>query len=453
MTFELGIEGGTVVSPQGRSRANVYVADGTVAAVTPERLETADRVDATGLLVLPGAVDTHVHLMDPSATEREDFPTGTSAAAKAGVTTIIEHAHGGPVRTPADLDDKRRYLHDRSVVDYALAAHAWPDQIGSVEGLWRAGVAFLKVFTCTTHGVPGFDPAGLLRLFRASASIGGICLVHCEEETITADAERELRAAGREDPGVIIEWRSREAEMTALAVVAQLARLTGARTVTAHVSSVDALDVVDRERSAGAPITAETCPQYVSLLENEILQEGPFRKFTPPARARGPEDLADMWMAVNEGRIDHFSTDHAPSTVEQKEHGSIWDVHFGLPGLDTTFPFLLDAAASGSITYERLVGVYAESPARTYGLYPRKGHLGVGADADLALVDADARWTVQNDDVVSRAGWSPFAGRSFVGRTVETFVRGRRIVHEGKVVEGPGYGRFLPGPGHRRGKS
>ena len=169
MTFDLGIEGGTVVTPEGRARLNLYVRDGAVAALTSDREPASESVDAAGLLVLPGMVDTHVHLMDPSATEREDFPTGTAAAARAGVTTIVEHAHGGPIRTPEDLREKRRYLRDRSCVDFGLAAHAWPDRIDQVDGLWRAGVTFLKVFTCTTHGVPGFDAAHLLRLFRATA--------------------------------------------------------------------------------------------------------------------------------------------------------------------------------------------------------------------------------------------------------------------------------------------
>jgi dihydroorotase-like cyclic amidohydrolase len=156
-----------------------------------------------------------------------------------------------------------------------------------------------------------------------------------------------------------------------------------------------------------------------------------------------------MWAAVADGRIDHLSTDHAPSTRAQKTDGSIWDVHFGLPGLDTTLPFLLDAAASGTISYERIVEVFCESPARVYGLYPRKGRLAVGADADVVLVDPEAGWTVRDQDVLSRAGWSPFAGRTFTGHAVATYLRGRRIAHDGRVVEGPGFGRFIPGPGSR----
>jgi dihydroorotase len=445
--FDLGIEGGTVVSPHGRTRENLYARDGVVVAATTERLDATRRVDASGLLVMPGGVDTHVHLMDPAAPDREDFPTGTRAAARAGVTTIVEHTHAGPVRTAADLQDKRHYLSDRSLVDYGLAAHAWPDHIDHIASLWRAGVAFVKVFTCTTHGVPGFNAGALLQLFRATSAAGAVCLVHCEDETITEDAERQLREAGRNDPRVIVEWRSREAELTALAVVAQLARLTGAAVVAAHVSHVAALSVVERERDAGASLTVETCPQYLSLLEGEIEESGAFRKFTPPARARNDDDLRAMWAALADGRIDHISTDHAPSTAKQKTSGSIWDVHFGLPGLDTTFPVLLDGAARGAISYERLVEVYAATPATTFGLAPRKGSLSVGADADVVLVDPSAAWTVRNEDIVSKAGWSPFAGRTLSGRVVATFLRGQLLVEEGSVVAEPGTGRFLHGAG------
>ena len=209
MTFDLGIEGGVLVSPAGRTPRNLYLADGVVAAISTERHAATRVVDARGLLVMPGMVDTHVHLMDPAATEREDFPTGTAAAARAGVTTIVEHTHAGPVRTAQDLDEKRNYLRDRSRVDFGLAAHAWPDSIDQIPDLWRGGVTFVKVFTCTTHGVPGFDAAHLLRLFRRTAEVGALCLVHCEDETITEAAEAELRRAGRDDPAVIPEWRSR----------------------------------------------------------------------------------------------------------------------------------------------------------------------------------------------------------------------------------------------------
>src|SRR5690606_668944 len=154
----------------------------------------ARTVDASGLLVLPGAVDTHVHLMDPGSTDRGDFPTGSAAAAAAGVTTIIEHTHGQPVRTVADLKDKRTYLNGRSAVDFGLAAHAWPGHTDAVAALWANGISFFKLFTCTTHGVPGHDAAALRAHLEATALVGAISLMHCEDESLTAHAEALLRA-------------------------------------------------------------------------------------------------------------------------------------------------------------------------------------------------------------------------------------------------------------------
>lgn len=440
MRYRLGIEGGEVVTPAGRRRANVYVDAGRIASVGEEQRSADDVVDASGLLVFPGMVDVHVHLMDPADTSREDFPTGTAAALRSGVTTIVEHTHARPVVAVADLDEKRRYLAGRSRTDFGLAAHAWPDRLDEVPGVWAAGAAFVKAFTCTTHGVPGFDAEHLRRLFDVAARCGAVCLLHCEDERLTREAERELRDEGRDDGGVVPAWRNRRAELEALDEASSLAAAAGARAIAAHVSSVDAL-------AAAEGLLAETCPQYLTLLEGEVLVEGPLRKFTPPARARAQADLDAMWDAVADGRIDYVASDHAPSTLAQKRSGSIWDVHFGLPGLDTTLAALLDGAAAGRLSYERVAEVYAERPAQLYGLWPRKGSLAVGADADVVLVDPEERWLVRNEDVLSKAGWSPFAGRTFVGRAVRTYLRGELVADAGRVVGEPGFGRFLAGAG------
>jgi dihydroorotase (multifunctional complex type) len=432
---DLGIEGGTVITSRGRSRANVYVSDGKISAVTADLKAAKERVDASGLFVMPGMIDAHVHFMDPSATEREDFITGSRAAAGAGVTTVVEHTHSGPVRTAAELREKAAYLQGRSLVDFALGAHAWIDMADQVGPLWRAGAAFIKAFTCTTHGVPGHNPAQLLTLLQACAGAGATCLVHCEEESLTANAAAALHHEHREDGGIVPAWRNREAELVAVATAAELARSSGARVVVAHASNHEVLSL------ARPSCLIESCPQYLMLLEAEVLDKGSLRKFTPPARARSQADLDAMWAALAEGAIDYISSDHAPATIEQKRAGSIWDVHFGLPGIDTTFAVLLDGAHRGLITYERVVEVYSEKPATIYGLSPRKGSLKPGADADIVIVDPSASWTVQDSDVRSKAGWSPFSGRTFVGRAVRTFLRGKQPK--------AGSGMFLAGPGSR----
>jgi dihydroorotase (multifunctional complex type) len=443
---DLLIAGGTVVTPAGRRRANLAVSQGRIAYVGGESPSARKVVDAAGLFVLPGGVDTHVHLMDPGSPEREDFPTGTSAAAAAGVTTIVEHSHGQPVRTVSDLQDKRRYLEGRSNVDYGLAAHAWPGHHREVAPLWAAGVSFFKLFTCTTHGVPGHSPAALKQHLEATVLCDAMTLMHCEDESLTEYAEDLLRSEGRTDGALLPEWRNRDAELVAAAVAALLVRRTGARATVAHVSHPDVASYVARERAAGARLAAESCPQYFLLREEEVDEHGALRKFTPPARARTDGDEVQMWRLLREGVLTHISTDHAPSTLAQKAEGDIWNVHFGLPGLDSTMPLLLDAAARGHLAYEDVARVYAEVPARTYGLWPRKGRIGPGADADLVLVDAGATHTLRNETVLSKAGWTPYHGRAATGRVVRTYLRGQLIAEDGKPGEAR-HGRFLPGPG------
>jgi dihydroorotase (multifunctional complex type) len=440
--LDLLIAGGTVVTPTGRRRLHVGVRGGVVVHLGPQTPSAARTVDAAGLLILPGGVDTHVHLMDPGSPEREDFPTGTSAAAASGVTTIVEHSHGTPVRTVADLRDKTEYLRDRSNVDFGLAAHAWPGATAEVGPLWAAGVSFFKVFTCTTHGVPGHDAARLHEHLTASARAGAVSLLHCEDESLTEAAETLLRATGRSDGSVLPDWRSRDAELVAAAVAGLLVRRTGARASVAHVSHPEVAEYLVRERGRGAALHAEGCPQYFLLREEEALEQGALRKFTPPARARTDEDEAEMWQLLRIGVLAHMFSDHAPSTLEQKRAGDIWNVHFGLPGLDSTMALLLDAAARGFLSYEDVVRVYSEAPARIYGLWPRKGALAIGADADILLVDPGESRTLRSSDVLSKAGWTPFDGRRVRGRVVRTYLRGSLVAEAGRPLD-ERTGRFV----------
>jgi dihydroorotase (multifunctional complex type) len=441
--YELAIKNATLVEPTGRYRAHLYVRNGRIAAIGLLDGPADRTIDASGLFLLPGMVDGHVHFMDPAATEREDFITGSSAAAVGGVTTVIEHTHAGPLLSPDAVREKAAYLADRSVVDYGLIAHIWPNMIDRVPAIWRAGASAFKVFTCETHGVPAILPGDMLRLLRMVAGFDGLCLVHCEDEFITADNERRLKAAGRKDPLVIPEWRTREAEAVAVNTVALLAGLTGARVIIAHASRPAVLDLVKRERRLGARLWAESCPQYFYLEESEIRTQGALRKFTPPARSA--EEAAGLWDRLRRGDITHIQTDHAPATRPQKAEGNgdIWQPHFGLPGVETTLAMMLNGVNEGKLTLERLVGAVAEVPARLHGLYPRKGSLRVGADADLVLVDLDHERILSDDQVVSKAGWTPYAGRRIRGGPVMTFVRGELVAENGRVVARPGTGRWV----------
>lgn len=435
----LTFKGGTLVSAMGQTRADLVAVDGKVSAVgdvTP----VGKVMDVSGLLLLPGMVDTHVHLMDPGSTEREDFPTGTRAAAARGVTTIVEHTHSRPVKSSTDLTEKRDYLEGRSNVDYGLAAHVWPDTVDEIPELVGAGITFVKMFTCDTHGVPGLAPDSMAAALDVLAAVDGRALIHNEDQSLTASAERRLKAAGRFDPALLNEWRSREAELVAVASTAALALSSGAHVTFAHVSNPDVLDVVSEFRGLGADIAAEACPQYFTLEESEVEEHGSFRKFTPPARIRTEADRGAMWNAVRDGRFTLFSTDHAPSTRGQKTAGDIWAAPFGLPGLDTTLPFLIDAALSGRLTLSDVVRLYSTRPARQYRL--PKGTLDVGADADIVIIDPAGSWEVNGPDVVSKAGWSPYEGRTFAGSIVGTYLRGAQVAGDGVPCDAR-TGRFI----------
>ncbi|MDQ3860998.1 MAG: amidohydrolase family protein, partial [Actinomycetota bacterium] len=188
MRFDCEIANATLLEPKGRYRGTIAISGERVAGILEEPSGNAARtIDAEGLVALPGMVDQHVHFMDPGDNAREDFIRGSSAAAVGGVTTVVEHTHSNPVLTAEDLREKREYLKDRSVIDFGLMAHVFPDTIKHVPDLWEDGVAIFKAFTCTTHGVPGLLPDDLLRLFRSLFEAGARGLVHCEDEFITED--------------------------------------------------------------------------------------------------------------------------------------------------------------------------------------------------------------------------------------------------------------------------
>lgn len=441
MKFDCEIANATIVDPGGRYRGTISISGEKVGGILAEPSGNAARtIDAEGLVALPGMVDQHVHFMDPGDTAREDFIRGSGAAAVGGVTTVVEHTHSNPVLNAEDLREKREHLKDRSVIDFGLMAHVFPDTIKHVPDLWEEEVAMFKAFTCTTHGVPGLLPDDLLRLFRSLSNTGARALVHCEDEFITEDNEERLRAALREDYAVIPEWRSTEAELVAVNTVALLARLTGANITVAHASQPSVVDLVRRERELGATLSIESCPQYFYLDADDVREHGPTRKFTPPARELPAGEL--MWERLAGGEIDLISTDHAPSTLDQKFGSDIWDCPFGLPGVETTLIMLLNAVAEEKVTLERLVRTYSETPARLLGLYPRKGAIRVGSDADIVLVDTEQEHVLSNENIVSKAGWTPFDGRCVKGQPVMTILRGQVVAESGKVTAGPGVGRF-----------
>ncbi len=442
--FDLELGPVEIVNGFGRA-AGVYinVKDGTIAAMSKEKLGMArEYKDTGGLTALPGMVDEHVHFMDPGETHREDFIRGSSAAAVGGVTTVIEHTHGQPVRDVEVLKDKAAYLRNRALVDYGLAAHVWPEDIPHIAELWHAGVMFFKVFTASTHGVPGLTSDELMQAFSKMAAAGARTLVHCEDESILAGNRKRLGEEGRSDNQVILDWRSREAEQMAVLATAYLVERTGVTATLAHVSHPQVVALANHFRQTfSGTLRLEICPQYLALDEEDVRQWGSLRKFTPPPR--GAEERKGLWSLVRSGEIFSLATDHAPSTREQKMAGTVWDAPFGLPGVETTLPVMLDFVARGFLSLERLVQLYSTNPAKAWGLFPRKGVLAVGSQADIVLVDEKKSWEIRDDLIISKAGWTPYAGRHVTGWVHQTYCRGILAAEDRRICGEPGIGRWV----------
>jgi dihydroorotase (multifunctional complex type) len=446
MQFDVLIRGGTLVASHACAAADLGIRAGRIAAIGEElpRREAAQVIEAQGRYVLPGAVDGHIHLMDPGFTQREDATSGSLAAARGGVTTLIDHHRSDPqVFTAEILAEKRRYFEDKMHVDFALMGGLNLTNAGALRAMWEAGAVCFKGFTCFLHGAEALLPGSLKEIMTEVRRFDGLVQLHCEEDSILRANESRLKREGRRDPLSVAEYRSRDAERIAAANAVDMAQLTGCRLIVAHVSQPDILQRIAAARAADARVYAESCGQYFILDESDLEEKGPYAKFTPPVRSAA--EVAGMWRALARGAVDMVNSDHCPLTRAEKESGreDIWKAAFGIPGVETTTRILLDGVAAGRIDIRDVVRVRCENPARIYGLDHRKGFLLPGYDADLVIVDTAAEETLSDDAVVSKCGWTPLAGRRLRGDVLTTLVRGRVVMDERDLVGPKGWGEFV----------
>ena len=442
MKPDLVVKNAKVVNSLGTYEGHILIKDGQVLAMASElNGEPESVIDAEGLHVIPGMVDDHVHMMDPGHTEREDFTTGTQASARGGATTVIEHHRTLPPVFSADLlREKSEYLKDKSVVDFAQLGGLAPDNLHELRPMWEAGALGFKGFLVELHGAPMLSEGVLLDIMREVKSFNGTCLYHCESDTICRKGQEKLEEEGRTDYRSMLDWRSMEAEYMASMELIHLVELTGCQSTIAHVSQPRILEAIQTARRRGAPIYAESCPQYFYLTEEEGERRGPWAKFTPPPRPK--EVLDGMRAALGKGWVDILATDHCPHVKEDKEKGldNIHEAPFGIPGIDTTSRMMLNAVNEGWLTLGHLVQMMCEQPARLYNIFPKKGALQPGSDADLLIVDMDRKETLTNDSMVSKCGWTTYDGMETTGAPVLTMVRGHVVMKDGRVTGEAGIG-------------
>jgi dihydroorotase len=455
----LTIRSRRILTPDGWRDGVVVVRDGRVADICDAGSEPpAERaVDAEGHVVIPGLIDTHVHLRDPGFTDKEDFTAGTRAAAAGGVTTVIDMPNVQPPTTDAArLRAHYANAKAKSVVDFGHnTAATVPENIAE---LAAAGATGFKVFMMTDVGrdyphMPGVavdDHATLYRIAEEVAKTGRPLFVHCHDQSLyQLFVDRAWDTSGRDFRSYARAWRSGEGIVvdSGVALMLLIQRETGVRLHILHLSTIGGVEMIARAKAEGRQVTAEVNPHalYIANSWATVERLGPY--------ALGmwiPEDhAAAVRQAVLDGTADVIGTDHSPHTIDEKEIG--WTDMFAAPGGSPIIQhylslFLTEVNQGGGITLERVVELCSSAPAKLLDLYPRKGAIAVGSDADLVVIDMDREMVIRAAETYYKCGWTNLEGRAVKGVPIMTVLRGRIVAEDGVVVGQPGYGELVTPP-------
>ena len=459
---DLLIRGGTVVTAQGSRLADVAITDGSITAVESDvsgvaRDGAVDAIDATGLLVLPGAVDVHTHTRVATDSEPDRFFTDSVAAAFGGTTTFLAFNNPGTGASPAaersllaGLREWRAATERDSAIDYAVSlaiSGRMDDPIGELPAMVDEGVATAKAFMVFDFRL---DDRRLFDAMRTLGARGGMLQVHCEDPVLIDTAVADALARGDTAPRFHASSRTTEAEAVATHRAMAFARAADAPVHVVHLSSSAALEHVREAKASGVRAHAETCPHYLSLTRDRYdapdFETVAGSVISPPLRAQ--EDQDALWAGLADGSLDLIATDHVPDRlgVEKAEarKGVPFDrISNGAPGIETLLSIAYsEGVAKGRLTVERMVDLLSTTPARLFGL-AHKGAIEVGRDADLVLFDPNASRTLTASELHHTSDYTPYEGFPLTGQVRSVFVRGRPVIRDGAFVGTRGDGRFV----------
>ena len=461
--FDLIVRGGTVVTGADVTVCDVGIRHGRIAALGLDLGEAATIVDATGKLVLPGGIDSHVHIAQPSGpdvVQSDDFESGTRSAAFGGNTTVI----------PFCLQERGQGLrqainayHEKSAgqcyVDYGfhlIVSDPTPNVLGQeLPAAIADGYSSFKVFM-TYEGLALTDEQ-ILDVMTVAKGTGALVMVHAENYDIIRHLTAKLESEGKIAPRFHATSRPIPAEREATHRACTLAEVAGVPLVIVHVSNGEAIEEIQRARARGVKVLAETCPQYLMLTAKDLEglnMEGAKYVCSPPPRDKPSQDAC--WAGIEQGIFDFYSSDHCPfryndekGKLTPKGRTSFRWVPNGIPGIETRLPILFsEGVVKGRIDLPHFVRIAATNHAKAYGLYPKKGCIAIGADADIAIWDPTLTKTIRHADLHDGSDYTPYEGIEVTGWPVTTMVRGRIVVEDGVLKAAKGTGAFLP-----RGKS
>ena len=420
INFDLVVQNGRVYTSTGQKTIDIWIKDGRVAELGgPHRAE--EKIDANGMLVLPGAIDAHVHFRDPGPNYKEDWASGSFAAAAGGVTTVIDQPNTDPVTLDArSFEQKLDLARHRSVVDFGLNGGA-----GKIKELANAGGLAIGEIFCYEH-----SDQELQRILAEVKGAGMLATIHAEDGLIIKEKTQSLLS--RHEPEVYSQARPIASEVAAIEkVLAWSDRLH-----ICHLSTGLGLMTVRTAKKNGKKVTSEVTPHHLFFNIKDYRRQGSYLKMNPPLRLQADNDA--LWAGLRDGSIDILASDHAPHLPEEKED-DIWEAPPGVPGVETILPLMLFAVKRNMIRLERLVDALATKPAEIFGL-PAKGAIEIGKDADLVIIDPKAVSRINAERLHSRADWTPFDGFEAIFPKT-TLVRGV-VVYDGDLEVSPGFGRF-----------
>ena len=445
------IKNGLVVLEQQAAPLDIRIEGECIHALEPNiQPAPGDRViDAAGKIVLPGAVDSHVHYHMPTATgfNADDFTSGSACAVVSGTTTIMDFADPTLGKTlPEAMEYRLAEAKGASYADYSMHAELTGDyymDLAQLTQLKRMGICALKIYT--TYGSSEFPPERLPELFAEAKKQGMITLVHAEDNDVILRTRQQFEAEGKTAACYHAQSRPIAAETSAIRKILALAAQAEAPVIIAHISSGEGAQLVAQAQAAGQQVYGETCPHYLLLTDECYQREHPqFYIMTPPLRKQ--KDCDTLWELLCKGTVGMVSTDHCPFTVEDKlSRQGCFEAIPGIGGSETLLPLMFsEGYRQGRLTLNQLAERLSTQAAKLYGLYPRKGVIAVGSDADLVLVDPEQEYTITASLYPSKAGYTVYEGHKAVGKPVLTLLRGQIVAQDGKVIAAKPQGRFVP---------
>jgi allantoinase len=445
--FDLLLTGGTIVTSRGLFRGDIGVVSEKIVVIGADlsRERASYTLSLNGHNILPGCINSHMHLWEAGFVAEPDFSAGTLTALAGGITTIIDQ----PLTSPEVLDaeifrTKRRVGERTSFLDFELHAGVGQDNLRSLEGMWDEGCTAFKVFLSDSGcKVAALSDGELKATFREIGRLDGIVLIHAENEAMLNYNLAELKSQGRKDPEVFLDWRSPEVEFEAISRALYRLIGTGARAIFLHTTLTEGVDLIQSARQKGQDVYVETCSHNLVLTTEDFKRQEPWVTFAPPVRS--PATASELMQNLSSGKIHTMGSNHEAVDKSHKEIGyrDIWQSLFCVPDAETFFCLMLNAINKEQLTLEMLAAVQSENPAKFYGLFPQKGITQVGTDADFTVVNLRKKWTMRADQMHTACNWVRFEGMEIQGKVTHTILRDQVLMENGVISGEPEFERLL----------